>query len=679
MREKFLPALSLHTSLILALRAQQLLPDSAHTDAAVWLFLAAILLFLGGIHFWPDAGSQSGEDWPTIAPPAQTVYTMAGHPWWQLVLVLASSALAAFAYRHFAFDTFTRSGVLAWVGSLALFLLTFAELPAAWLQERLARLRQGEWPIRLHWHRLALLLIFLVAVYFRVHRLAQVPSELGSDQAEKLLDVQDVLNGLRPIFFPRNTGREAFQFYLTALLIRYTPLEISHLALKVGTVMISLLAFPFTYLLSKELFDRRMGLLTVTLLSISHWHVAISRVGLRFPFTPAFAAPTLYFLVRAFRTNRRNDWLACGLFLGVGLHTYIPMRMVPLLLLLLVLLKAALDGRLARRRRPPTESTALRWAFWQNGVLAGATSFLVFLPLFRYMMDQPSMFWYRVTTRSSDALGQESVWQTLAVFWQNVKNAALMFNYRGDVVFANTIPFSPVLDWVTGGLFVLGLVYLLWRLVARRDRRPLYLLLMLFMLVLPSILSIAFPNENPSVVRTGGAIPIAMMIAALPLWATWNRFAGTFAGAGRFYVALLLLTIFVMAGRENYNWYFVRYDEQFRHSIWNASEMGQVVRGFVDSIGDFDHAYHIPYPYWVDTRAIAIDAGNINWNNVVMDVRSALEQQRLDPAPKLYLYYLPDSDARQWLHQIFPSGTDSHYASQVGPDKDFGVYFVPGE
>ncbi|NBQ62445.1 MAG: hypothetical protein EBU40_09215 [Proteobacteria bacterium] len=61
-------------------------------------------------------------------------------------------------------------------------------------------------------------------------RVAEVPREMTSDHAEKLLDVQDVLDGQYRIFFPRNTGREAMQFYLIALM---TPLAgVSYLTMR---------------------------------------------------------------------------------------------------------------------------------------------------------------------------------------------------------------------------------------------------------------------------------------------------------------------------------------------------------------------------------------------------------------------------------------------------------------
>ena len=67
---------------------------------------------------------------------------------------------------------------------------------------------------------LVLLAVFALAIFFRFYRLNQVPGEMFSDHAEKLLDVGDLLNGQTKIFFERNTGREAFQFYLTALIIK---------------------------------------------------------------------------------------------------------------------------------------------------------------------------------------------------------------------------------------------------------------------------------------------------------------------------------------------------------------------------------------------------------------------------------------------------------------------------
>ena len=62
----------------------------------------------------------------------------------------------------------------------------------------------------------------------------------------------------------------------------------------------------------------------------------ISRIGLRFPLYPAFAAPALYYLIHGLRRRNRNDFILSGLFLGFGLHGYSPYRLVPFVVLVVV-------------------------------------------------------------------------------------------------------------------------------------------------------------------------------------------------------------------------------------------------------------------------------------------------------------------------------------------------------
>ena len=52
--------------------------------------------------------------------------------------------------------------------------------------------------------------------YFRYAQLDAIPPEMTSDHVEKLLDVNDVLQGKYRVYFERNTGREPLQFYLAA-------------------------------------------------------------------------------------------------------------------------------------------------------------------------------------------------------------------------------------------------------------------------------------------------------------------------------------------------------------------------------------------------------------------------------------------------------------------------------
>jgi 4-amino-4-deoxy-L-arabinose transferase-like glycosyltransferase len=159
--------------------------------------------------------------------------------------------------------------------------------------------------------------VFAISAFYRFYLLNQVPPEMFSDHAEKLIDVSNLMWGDHAIFFPRNTGREAFQMYLTAAMAKLFGTGISFLSLKLGTCLAGLFSLPFIYLLGKEIASKKVGLLAMFFAGIAYWPNVISRVALRFALYPAFVAPTLYFLVRGLKRKSWNDFLFAGLFLGI--------------------------------------------------------------------------------------------------------------------------------------------------------------------------------------------------------------------------------------------------------------------------------------------------------------------------------------------------------------------------
>lgn len=641
------------TAVFLALLGQRDIGGQEQAGRGAVLALAAVTLFV-----------LSHRRCSEVARPAPVAVPVASSPLlgeartWRLFFMATSVVLALLAFEGFAGNNFA-GGFWYWLGALFYFVLAAAHRP---------RPIRSRGPL-LVW--LVLLSITLLGIAFRFYRLDAIPAEMTSDHAEKLLDVRDVLDGWRPIFFPRNTGREALQFYLTAAIIRASPLAESHLALKIGTALFGAVTVPFTYLLGRELFGRLAALYAAFFTAVSHWHVAISRVGLRFPFTAAFTAPALAFLFRALRDNHRNDWLAAGLFLGLGLHGYTAMRVVPVLFVLLVLLKAVADWLQAWRKQPLAGATSLSRSFWENAALAAVLALLTFLPLLRYLAEEPHLFWYRIATRAQEGLAPGAAWPS---FWLNVKNALLMFNYRGDVVPANTIPESPQLGLVTGALFLLGLAYLLWRCFACRERRAAYVLVSFFVLLLPSVLSLAYPEENPSAVRAGGAIPIVMLIAALPLATMTGSWWPRLRRHGRLLLAAGVGSLLLVAVVESAAWYFDRYRTHELLSAWNATEMGAVARDFAGQEGSLDHVYHVAFPHWVDTRNIGINAGDVTWNNAVLDLDDLAAHAR-DPAAKLYLVHPQHHEALRQLQLVYPAGHLEIFDSER-PGKDFLIFLV---
>jgi hypothetical protein len=587
---------------------------------------------------------------------------------WLLGLAIVGGTAAFLLSGH---NTFRRSGVLAWlIGMAALPLAVSDATPATvrtWLADRWVRLRDSwrDGP-RISWFWVLFGLIFLLAAFFRFYRLAAVPAEMTSDHAEKLLDVYDVLHGQHHVFFPRNTGREPWQMYMTVAVMALFNLPLGHLALKVGTSLVSLLTIPAVYFLGREAFDREMGLVAAALVSVSTWHISISRVGLRFPLTALPVALSLGFLFRALRTNRRLDYVWCGLFFGLGLYGYTPIRILPLAIAGCVLVKLVLE-----------RDDVQRWGwdtFAMNLALVPLATAVAFAPLGRYMVDNPQMFWYRALSRAPKP---GTPWPEIArLFVNSLGRTLLMFNWLGDVVWVNTVPLVPALSDLCGALLVLGVFFAIWRLVRRRQAVFAYLLVSGLVLLLPSTLSLAFPNENPSVVRAAGAIPVIFLLVAVPLALLLHRLRRCFGELWGRRVGLAVVTLLILLlARHAYGWYFVTYDQQYRRSAQNSTEMAQVLLGFVHTFGDMQHVYHKAYPYWVDTRAIAINMGDITWGNAILDIKG-FEPQLNDPAAKMYLVHPQDREALAWLSQHYPDGYARTIHSKT-PGKDFIVYFVP--
>jgi hypothetical protein len=516
--------------------------------------------------------------------------------------------------------------------------------------------------------RAAMIFLVLLAVgaYFRFSRLDAIPPEMTSDHVEKLFDVNDLLNGQHWVFFERNTGREPLQFYFAALLIRLFDTGLTHFTLKLTGAIAGLLLLPSLFFLGRELEDNVLGFLAMAVGGVSFWATAISRVGLRFPLTPLFVAPMLLFLLRGVRRSSRNDFVLAGLFLGLGLYGYSTIRMAPLLVLAAIAWFALWPQPGVARRQLAAHT-----------VLLFATTFIVFLPLYRYATEPDNLFWYRSFSRLGDT-EQSIQGSVFGLLLQNTWNGLRMFNWLGDDVWVNTIPGKPALDYISGALFVFGVIYLLARLVVRRDRVAGLLLLAIPILLLPSILSLAFPDENPSVVRAGGAIPVVMLVTAYPAWLLYQHWRRVWAERqnGRLMAVGSVSVLLAATALVNADLYFNKYPAQFLGSAQNASEIGATVRDFAQSVGSYDRAWICLHPHWADTRAVGIYAGQVGWEQVLPP--EELGQLVADPRPLLLILNPRGGDCIAAARGLFPTGTLSLHPSARGPEKDYLLYFVPG-
>ncbi len=655
---------------LLALIAQSIMdPQTSNylTPAALYLFSAAMLVW--AIH--------AGE-WHIAPLRAEAARPMSLDVRTTPLYLLIPFLLADFLL--FGGDRFNLLNVLLWVVciGLAIGALWLPQPGALPLRKRLAAWasRPSLGNIRVTWFGLLLVGVAIMAVFFRYYQINQVPGQMFSDHAEKLLDIQDIVDGQFSIFFPRNTGREAIQMYQSAFIAKVLGFGFTFLTLKLGTILDGLLTLPFIYLLGKEVGTRWTGLLAVTLASFAYWPNVISRVALRFPLYPLFAAPMLFFLIRGLRTQNRNDFIWAGLALGFGLHGYSPMRIVPFIVVIaigLYMLHAQSRGK--------------RAGVFMGLAIIAFVSFVVFLPLFRYMVGNPEMFGYRAFTRLGTT-ESPLPGPALVIFFSNLWKASIMFWVNNGNIWVHSVTDRPALDVISAVFMFLGVVSLFVRYLRNRHWLDLFLILLVPLLEMPSILSLAFPGENPSLNRTGAAYIPVFVIAAIGLEAflsalfarvkAWrlrrhgDRAAVSFSGT---VVAIVALVLIGFSARQNYDLVFHQYKLQFLAGAWNTSDMGNVIHGFATSVGTPDTAYVVPYPYWVDTRLVGINAGYPRKDYALwpQDFQKTLGQ----PNPKLFLLKAEDQEDLAKLEAIYPTGTVKVFHVSEFEGKDFFEFFVP--
>lgn len=354
------------------------------------------------------------------------------------------------------------------------------------------------WGALRRWEPALVVLLLLISLAFRVYRLEYAPPGLQHDEAFNAHDAELVLGGARPIFFEANYGREAFFIYLMAGFIRV--LGRSTLAVRLTGVSCGLVGQVLIYLLMRQMFGRRVALLTLALSTISFWHLFDSRLGLRAISLPMIQTLSLYLLWLGLARRRRIYWILSGAALGLTLYTYLSARVAPLVpfafvLYLAMVRQASLKGQ------------------WVSVGLSFVVALMVFAPFGAYMLLHPEAANARLRVLSG-TLGQ-ILSGNLDVMLRSLLATLGMFTFKGDMKWRYNLAGLPVFDPVTGLFFYGGLFLCLRRW---RDPRGMLLVLWMVIMLLPSALT----DSAPSFLRSVGALPPILAMPAVGLVALWD-------------------------------------------------------------------------------------------------------------------------------------------------------------
>jgi 4-amino-4-deoxy-L-arabinose transferase-like glycosyltransferase len=479
------------------------------------------------------------------------------------------------------------------------------------------------------WQHVILLAILLLAAILRFWRLDSWPPGLHHDEAYNGLDALSLLNREtfpifyegwelyaqdihqnRPIyqttfppFFEGNYGREPLTIYLsTGAIALFGP---TPFAVRFVPALAGILAVLATYLAAKilskspgqatdegnfsqqEAFSNLTPLVAAFAMAILYPAITYSRYGDRVMVFVPIAAFTVYCFwrgIEAAEARRISElesgiappiplgdfapkWFFIGgLFLGLGLYAYAAARFMPLLFLAFVFLWYVRDRVTLRRQ-------------WANLTLMALTSVIVAFPLILFMIRHPYFLIFRSRVIANRGLGTfpGRPWITWLL---NIGRVIRGLIWEGDSNLLHNLPGRPYLDPIQFVLASAGIV----RIILRRfERREVFLLLWLLVMLLPGILSGDAPHFGRLI---GAAAPLAILVAMGAVWLGQlliNRFAPENMRTTQFLAIGLTILMLVSASIAVFD--YVRYANLselpviFDYSDW---QLGQYATSLPD-------------------------------------------------------------------------------------------------
>lgn len=467
-----------------------------------------------------------------------------------------------------------------WVVGVAAYLLAF--VPALSLPERTwSRLRAWLGENRIGLAGLATLLLLGWGV--RAYDAAHIPANLGGDEGTWAMEGLAMLDGrLANPFSTRWFAFPSMSFFVWGLSMRVfgdTVAGLRMVSALVGTA--SLLA---TFLLARELWGRRIAWLGAATLAFAHYHLHFSRLAVNNIADSLLVTSALCLLVRGLRSGRPVHFALAGAMVGAGWYAYFGARLVGIIAVLYVTWRTVVESRFLARHGH------------RLLILLGGALVVVGPLLFHYIahpsaltegLDRVGIFASGWLAREQDITGRSAASLLLQQFWKAIS----AFNYTLDPTFWYH-PKIPLLDFVSGVLFVVGLV---WTMAHCRWPSN-GLLLIWFWLAL--FLGWVVTENPPSSQRMVGLAPALCLLLGLGVdWLTQitQRVLRFTFHVSRFTVCALLVVIAVL----NLRYYFVVYTPTRVYGNPTA-EMTTVLGRYLARQDDNHPVYfHVPpFVYW---------------------------------------------------------------------------------
>ena len=404
--------------------------------------------------------------------------------------------------------------------------------------------------------------------------------------------------------------------------------------------------------------------------------------------TPLFFALVALPLARAVRTGSARAFGCVGLVLGLSLYGYQADRILPVLVVSAVLLALPFPSGPDRKRALAT-----------GLALATILAAVVALPLLRYAVDSPASFWGRAAGRitgrdgSAEALSGygEAIRANGPTLLVNLGRTLAMPFYRTDRSWFSGVPSgAPGLDPFASLLVAVGLWVQVRRGLGTRDPATWLPVLGLVVGLFPSALAVSRPDEVPHASRSGGALPFAAALAGSGAAALLGAAAGEKLRSRRAWIGAAGVAVPMVLGTVATAWnarvYWIGAMGAYRASSQPHRRAGEVVREFDLQTGARGNVFVLPWPNWLDHRAVLLESGRVDFDVVpgsasdeaLADLisRKRGASRFVPDLPALFLVHPSDGAGLDWLRRRYPEGAFEDLSRQTA--KPLGLFRVPG-
>jgi 4-amino-4-deoxy-L-arabinose transferase-like glycosyltransferase len=418
-------------------------------------------------------------------------------------------------------------------------------------------------------------LITVLAAALRFYKLGEIPHTINGDEGWLGNIALSAIHS--PFANPFSLWQNFGGLYLQLINLGMLILGASPLSLRLMPAIAGTLAIPALYLFARQIGGKRIAILAILLLAMSHTHMNFSRtVGVGYIQDTWLVPLELYLLLSALQKQSRLRAAAGGILLGMHFTIYLTPQIFTGMLVVFCILVLLFF----RKSFPQAGRTFA--VFW--GGLA-----IMLLPEAIFAASHPADFFERLNiegTLQSGWLTQEMQATGLSavrILSDRVAHAFLSLIYYPAIDYYGSL--IPVLSLFTGVFFLIGLGISLWR-----TRSITHLLLNGYFWVGPLAIGLFSIPATADSYRMLMILPAAILLAAIGLdtvlnsiGADWSRNRATYAGV----TAFILICLFAF----NQWTYFVDFAGKCRYGGDRQTRFASYLGRYVHNLQPAETVY----------------------------------------------------------------------------------------